>query len=141
MYGDLRDYECIFTALGTDGGLTFHHVGILTFNMMVPKVAKSLGPELRGYLKHFRCHCYLLGQVEFVVPDSYCQLEERLHKFGPHIHHLAFKVDNLDNFCRDLRVRDFELISQEGMPGIAGMTVNFIRPEMRGVLIEIVEVK
>jgi methylmalonyl-CoA/ethylmalonyl-CoA epimerase len=63
-----------------------------------------------------------------------------LEKRGPGLHHIAYRVDDIDAALADLADRGFELIDQTGRPGAFGHRVGFIHPRSTGgVLIELVE--
>ncbi len=67
-----------------------------------------------------------------------------LHKFleknGPGIHHLCFRVPNIEKKCAELRSKGYQLIYDIPRAGARGVTMNFVHPKStRGVLIELVQ--
>lgn len=63
-----------------------------------------------------------------------------LQKRGPGLHHIAYRVADLDAALRDLADRGFDLIDREGRPGAMGHRVAFLHPRSTGgVLVELVE--
>lgn len=75
-----------------------------------------------------------------------CPLEEGnsigkfIQKNGPGIHHICFRVHNLDEKCRELKERGYKLIYDNPVRGANHSMVNFIHPKSaQGVLIEIME--
>lgn len=63
-----------------------------------------------------------------------------LRKHGPGIHHLAVRVDDIDDSLRRLRAAGVRLIDDTPRQGAAGTRIAFIHPSsMNGVLLELVE--
>ena len=61
-----------------------------------------------------------------------------LDKKGPGIHHLSFKVPNIEAKCKELKEKGFQLLYEEPQLGAHSCRVNFIHPKSTGgVLIEI----
>ncbi len=65
-----------------------------------------------------------------------------IHKFlekkGPGIHHICFKVTNVENTCRDLKEKGYILLNENPVIGANNCLVNFIHPKSTGgVLIEV----
>ncbi len=59
---------------------------------------------------------------------------------GPGMHHLAYRVDDLEGALEDLRGGGVRLIDEHGRPGSRGTTVAFVHPRaMGGVLMELVQ--
>ena len=59
---------------------------------------------------------------------------------GPGLHHVAFKVDNIDARLEKLRAADYRVIDQRGRPGARCSRIGFIHPRsMHGVLMHLVE--
>lgn len=89
-------------------------------------------------------------EVLFRVGTSYVQLLGALGprtpvgRFlaarGPGLHHLAYRVDDVEATLSDLRGRGARLIDEHGRPGSRGTTVAFVHPtSMGGVLVELVQ--
>lgn len=87
-----------------------------------------------------------VGQSESVVeallptgPDT--PVGKFLAKRGPGIHHIAFRVDNLDAELARLKGLGVRLIDNEPRLGAEGKRIAFLHPkETGGVLIELCEV-
>ena len=61
-----------------------------------------------------------------------------LSKKGPGIHHLCFKVPDIEAKCKELKEKGFRLLYDEPQEGAHSCRVNFIHPKSTGgVLIEI----
>ena len=81
------------------------------------------------------------GSLELLQPlaaDS--PVGRFLEKRGPGLHHIAYRVDDIDAALRDLADRGFDLIDTEARPGAKGHRVAFLHPRSTGgVLIELVQ--
>ena len=65
-------------------------------------------------------------------------IEKFLSKKGPGIHHLSFKVPDIEAKCKELKEKGFKLLYEEPQSGAHSCRVNFIHPKSTGgVLIEI----
>ena len=63
-----------------------------------------------------------------------------LARRGEGIHHIAYRVDDVDVALEELREAGVRLIDETGRPGSRGTTVAFVHPSaMRGVLVELVQ--
>lgn len=61
-----------------------------------------------------------------------------LEKKGPGIHHLCFKVPDIEAKCKELKEKGFRLLYEEPAIGAHSCKVNFIHPKSTGgVLVEI----
>jgi methylmalonyl-CoA/ethylmalonyl-CoA epimerase len=61
---------------------------------------------------------------------------------GPGVHHLAYRVDDIEDALEHLRTAGLRLIDDHGRPGSRGTTIAFIHPTtMDGVLAELVQVE
>lgn len=81
------------------------------------------------------------GKLEILQPLSADSAVGRfLEKRGPGLHHIAYRVDDVDATLRSLADQGFELIDRTGRPGAMGHRVAFLHPRSTGgVLIELVE--
>ena len=62
-----------------------------------------------------------------------------LAKRGPGMHHVAYRVDDVDAALRDLAGTGAELIDSEPRRGLFGLQVAFVHPDaVHGVLTEVV---
>ena len=59
---------------------------------------------------------------------------------GPGMHHLAYRVDDIEAALGHLRTEEVRLIDDHGRPGSRGTTIAFLHPRgMDGVLVELVQ--
>jgi methylmalonyl-CoA/ethylmalonyl-CoA epimerase len=59
---------------------------------------------------------------------------------GPGMHHLAFRVDDIEAALEHLRTEGVRLIDEHGRKGSRGTTIAFVHPyAMGGVLVELVQ--
>ena len=81
------------------------------------------------------------SHVELVAPlgpDS--GVAKFLARRGPGLHHLAYRVDDIEATLASLKAAGVRLIDEQPRPGIRGSRVAFIHPAATGgVLTEIVE--
>ena len=76
--------------------------------------------------------------LEPVSPES--PLQKFLEKRGPGVHHLAFRVDDLEAEISRLQFEGAPFIDPEPKPGRGGSRVVFLHPSWAGgVLVELVE--
>ena len=82
-------------------------------------------------------HCHL----ELLQPlDGQGPIQKFLDQKGPGIHHLCYRVKNIEATCRDLKAKGYRLIYDAPSTGAGGAKVNFIHPKSTGgVLIELSE--
>jgi methylmalonyl-CoA/ethylmalonyl-CoA epimerase len=65
-------------------------------------------------------------------------IHKYLEKKGPGIHHLCFKVPDIEAKCKELVEKGIRLTSEKPFPGANNCLVNFVHPKSTGgVLIEI----
>jgi methylmalonyl-CoA/ethylmalonyl-CoA epimerase len=81
------------------------------------------------------------GRVELLAPTRADSAVARfLHRRGPGMHHLCYRVPDLRAALADFSARGHELIDSEPRPGAAGHLVAFLHPRSSGgVLIELLE--
>lgn len=79
--------------------------------------------------------------VELVVPkETGSPLAEFLEKRGPGLHHVAFRVDDIDEALKMLAEKGVRLLDTEARPGGRGARIAFAHPsEGIGVLWELVQ--
>ena len=95
----------------------------------------------QGVVTHFLKPEPSLPAVEILeVTDPAGTVAKFLDKKGAGIHHLSFRVTNLDALCAELRKAGVRLTYDAPKPGAHHTRVNFIHPESTGgVLLEISE--
>jgi methylmalonyl-CoA/ethylmalonyl-CoA epimerase len=90
-------------------------------------------------------------EVLFAVGGSYVQLlgargaetpvGRFLSKRGPGLHHVGYRVDDVDTALQELRGSGARLIDETGRRGSRGTRVAFVHPStLGGVLLELVQV-
>ncbi|KUK13247.1 MAG: methylmalonyl-CoA epimerase [Synergistetes bacterium] len=76
--------------------------------------------------------------LESTSPDG--PVAKFIEKRGEGIHHIAFRVDNLEDAIRELKKRGIVLIDEQPRKGAGGARIAFLHPKSTGgVLIEICE--
>jgi len=67
-------------------------------------------------------------------------IHKYLEKKGEGIHHLCFKVPDVEAKCNELKEKGYILLNEKPVPGANNMLVNFIHPKSTGgVLIEVAQ--
>jgi methylmalonyl-CoA epimerase len=88
-----------------------------------------------------RAHFLSTGQstlevLEPTAPES--PIARYLDKRGPGLHHVALRVDDIDQALAHLKARGIRLIDERARPGAEGALVAFIHPSAaHGVLVEL----
>ena len=79
--------------------------------------------------------------IELIEPlDAKSPIFKFLEKRGRGIHHLAFRVDNLEEMLKQLKKSGLTLIDETPRLGIEGGKIAFVHPKSTGdVLIELCE--
>jgi methylmalonyl-CoA epimerase len=91
-----------------------------------------------------------VDEVLFAIGSSFVQLlgalgpdtpvGAYLARRGPGLHHLAYRVDDIEATLEHLRTEGVRLIDEHGRPGSRGTTVAFVHPTAAGgVLVELVQ--
>ena len=86
---------------------------------------------------------FLVGEVKIELVQS-TQPNGPVGKFiekrGEGMHHIAFRVENIDESLKELSASGVKLIDKKAKIGEGGARIAFIHPkDMKGVLIELVE--
>jgi methylmalonyl-CoA/ethylmalonyl-CoA epimerase len=138
--------------LGDEAAL--HHVGIvcpdasLLEPLLTVASAKAQSAPSQVAFRHvpeFQCDCYLLGQIELVVPTNGAEgaplapLERWLKGRGTSLHHVAFEVEDVDAQAASLRKAGVPVVLEHAVQGVADLRVNFVHPSYCGFLVEFVE--
>ncbi len=86
---------------------------------------------------------FLAGEVKIELvqsthPDG--PIGKFIEKRGEGIHHIAFRVENIDESLKELNAKGVNLIDEKARIGADGAKIAFIHPkDIKGVLIELVE--
>jgi methylmalonyl-CoA/ethylmalonyl-CoA epimerase len=73
-----------------------------------------------------------------LTPES--AIAKFIDRHGPGLQQVAYRVDDVDAVCADLRSRGVRLLYEEPRRGTADSRINFIHPkDAGGVLVELVE--
>lgn len=76
--------------------------------------------------------------IEPVTPES--TVAAFIEKRGEGLHHIAYRVENIDEALETCRAQGFKLVDQKPRHGYAGSRVAFLHPKScGGVLTELVE--
>jgi len=81
------------------------------------------------------------GGIELLFPtDKGSPIKKFLDKRGEGIHHLALRVENLDQKLRELKALGYQLIDEKPRVGAGGKKIAFLHPGSTGsVLLELQE--
>ncbi|PNY82845.1 methylmalonyl-CoA epimerase [Deinococcus koreensis] len=125
------------------------HVAIATPDLeegSAPYVALGLhpeGPDEEVESQGVRVRAFQVGDslIELLMPtrpDS--PIAVYLDKRGPGLHHIAYRVADLDAEMTRLQAQGARFLRESPTPGRAGTRVNFLHPRWgQGTLIELVE--
>ena len=82
-----------------------------------------------------------VGSLELLEPlGPESPVGRFLERRGPGMHHVAFRVPDLDEALERCRHRDIELVDETPRPGARGHRVAFLHPRSTGgVLVELVQ--
>jgi methylmalonyl-CoA/ethylmalonyl-CoA epimerase len=76
--------------------------------------------------------------LESTAPDG--PIARYLEKRGEGIHHVAFRVENLDAALEELKAKGVRLIDEKPRTGAGGARIAFLHPQAtQGVLVELCE--
>ena len=125
------------------------HVGIAVNKIddVLPVYEKLLGLKLKS-LKESKQHnikaAFLaVGETNIELIESLNKespVSKFLEKRGQGIHHIAFKVDNIEKMLEQLKNKGVVLIDEKPRMGIEGGKIAFLHPKNTGnVLIELCE--
>ncbi len=74
--------------------------------------------------------------LEPTSPDS--PISAYLEKTGGGMHHICFKVDNVDEALKSVAEKGIKLIDQQSRDGVGGTKIGFLHPKSTGrVLMEL----
>jgi methylmalonyl-CoA/ethylmalonyl-CoA epimerase len=123
------------------------HIGIAVHSISetLPIYQQILGFKLET-IKESKQHkikaaMLSVGQthIELIEPlDDESSISKFLQKRGQGIHHIALKVENIEDALSRLKAKDITLIDEEPRVGVEGGKIAFIHPKSTGnVLIEL----
>ena len=127
------------------------HIGIATPDLDTGSVPyllmglKPLGADEENQIFASKLRVFEIGEslIELVAPTSpNSPLTQALEAQGPGLHHIAFRVDDIELAAKALLARGAQFLTPEPLPGRAGSRVMFLDPSWgAGTLIELVEHK
>jgi methylmalonyl-CoA/ethylmalonyl-CoA epimerase len=81
------------------------------------------------------------SKVELIqATDSESAIAKFIDKKGEGVHHIAFRVENIEESLKNLSAKGYRLIDKKPRIGAGGAKIAFIHPKsMCNVLIELVE--
>ncbi len=86
---------------------------------------------------------FIIGgvKIELIKPTHPDEpIGKFIEKRGEGIHHIAFRVENINGILKELSAKGLTLIDEKARTGANGTQIAFIHPkDMKGVLIELVE--
>ncbi|MFN2239848.1 MAG: methylmalonyl-CoA epimerase [Thermoanaerobaculia bacterium] len=124
---------------------TLDHIGIAVRSLGTARIYEDLGLEV----DHVETVASQGVKTAFLsVGDSRLELLEPtgesspvakfIEKRGEGVHHLCFRVDDIDAELEKLKARGYRLINESPVPGAHGCRVAFLHPSAgSGVLIEL----
>ena len=124
------------------------HVGIATKSIEQSPFFKILGLDFGGCQEVFSEKVKVgffktLNQANIELLEPTCPespVARFLDKRGPGVHHLCFRVRNIDKIVQRLKEEKIELINEKPRPGAHNCRVVFIHPRSAGgVLVELSE--
>jgi len=128
-------------------GLDHIAIAVEKIDDILPTYEKLLGLKLES-LKEAKQHkikaAFLdVGEtsIELIEPlNKESPVSKFLEKRGQGIHHIAFKVDNIEKTLKQLKNKGVVLIDEKPRIGIKGGEIAFLHPKSTGnVLIELCE--
>ena len=128
---------------------TIDHIGVATPDIDAAlKVLEKTGPLVLGEresIPAFGVKAIMVAAggapIELIEPDSpESNIAKYLEKRGEGVHHIAYRVDDIDAALARCREQGFRLIDEQPRPGYADSTVAFIHPKsVLGILTELVQ--
>lgn len=124
---------------------TLDHIGIAVKSLDAATIYKDLGLTVEHVetveTQKVRTAFLSVGDanlelLEPTSPDS--PIAKFIEKRGEGIHHLCFRVDDIDAHLAALKAKGYRLINEAPVPGAHGCRVAFLHPAAgNGVLIEL----
>jgi methylmalonyl-CoA/ethylmalonyl-CoA epimerase len=126
---------------------TLDHIGIAVKSLDATKIYQDLGLEVQHVetveTQRVKTAFLSVGDsnlelLEPTSPDS--PIAKFIEKRGEGIHHLCFRVDDIEAHLERLKAAGYRLINDAPVPGAHGCRVAFLHPAAgNGVLIELSE--
>lgn len=124
---------------------TLDHIGIAVRSLESAKVYEALGLTIDHVevVETQRVKTAFLSvgdsNLELLEPTSAdSTVAKFIEKRGEGIHHLCFRVDDIEKELANLQAKGFRLINEAPVPGAHGCRVAFLHPSAgSGVLIEL----
>ena len=123
------------------------HIGIAVRSLDAVKIYESLGLSVQHVetveTQRVKTAFLSVGDsnlelLEPTSPDS--PIAKFIDKRGEGIHHLCFRVDDIEAHLEHLKAEGYRLINEAPVPGAHGCRVAFLHPSAgNGVLIELSE--
>jgi methylmalonyl-CoA/ethylmalonyl-CoA epimerase len=128
---------------------TLDHIGLAVRSLDAAKIYQSLGLTIDHVetveTQKVRTAFLSVGDsnLELLEPTSDdSPVAKFIEKRGEGIHHICFRVDDLDSYLARLKAEGYRLINEAPVPGAHGCRVAFLHPASgNGVLIELSETK
>lgn len=125
------------------------HVGVAVSRLdnVLPVYERLFGLRLEGVRESkeqkIKAVLFAVGgtNIELLEPlDKESPIAKFLEKRGQGIHHIAFRVDNIEEMLEQLKAKGVVLIDEKPRRGIEGGKIAFLHPKSTGdVLIELCE--
>ena len=126
---------------------TLDHIGIAVRSLDAAKIYESFGLTIEHTesvdTQKVRTAFLSMGDsnLELLEPMSNdSPIAKFIEKRGEGIHHICFRVDNIEEHLAKLKAEGYRLINESPVPGAHGCRVAFLHPAAgNGVLIELSE--
>jgi methylmalonyl-CoA/ethylmalonyl-CoA epimerase len=125
------------------------HVGIATHSItaLLPLYEQILGLKLETSTESkdhgIQAAVFSVGEtkIELIEPlERDSAISKFIEKRGQGIHHIAFRVDNMEKMLEQLKEQGIALIDEHPRAGLEGGKMAFLHPKSTGnVLIELCE--
>jgi methylmalonyl-CoA epimerase len=128
--------------------LTLDHVGVAVKDLeatLQTYALLGLRPAERAVVANFSVEVCMLpigdAKLELLQPTSpESTIAQFLEKRGEGLHHIAFRVGDINKALTELKAQGFRLIDEVPRRGFGGHLVAFIHPQStHGVLLELVQ--
>jgi methylmalonyl-CoA/ethylmalonyl-CoA epimerase len=126
---------------------TLDHIGIAVRSLDAAKIYEALGLSVQHVetvdTQRVKTAFLSVGDsnlelLEPTSPDS--PVAKFIEKRGEGIHHICFRVENIEAHLERLKAEGYRLIDEAPVPGAHGCRVAFLHPSAgNGVLIELSE--